>query len=89
LSRTREIGASSFITDPPRPADIEGIDLIPMLRELVAKVKSDDPSIRHPRGAKRPGVVRAWLIDLKQPIAPQVFTPAPPGGGLSPVPAGV
>ena len=35
-----------FIPEPPRLAvDIEGIDLIPALRELVAKVKSDDPNI--------------------------------------------
>jgi len=35
-----------LITDPPRLAvDIEGIDLIPGLRELVSQVRSDDPNI--------------------------------------------
>jgi N-acetylmuramoyl-L-alanine amidase len=35
-----------FIAEPPRLAlDIEGIDLNPALRELVAKVKADDPFI--------------------------------------------
>ena len=32
-----------FVTDPPRLAvDIEGLDLIPGLRELVSQVRSDD-----------------------------------------------
>ena len=67
-----------FIAEPPRLAvDIEGIDLIPALRELVAKVKSDDPNISGMRvGQNAPGVVRL-VIDLKQPILPQVFTLPP------------
>ena len=67
-----------FIADPPRLAvDIEGIDLIPALRELVAKVKSDDPNISRIRvGQNAPGVVRL-VIDLKQPMLPQVFTLKP------------
>ena len=67
-----------FIAEPPRLAvDIEGIDLIPALRELVAKVKSDDPNISRIRvGQNAPGVVR-MVIDLKQPILPQVFTLQP------------
>jgi N-acetylmuramoyl-L-alanine amidase len=72
--KTRQI----FIPEPPRLAvDIEGIDLIPALRELVAKVKSDDPNISGMRvGQNAPGVVRL-VIDLKRPILPQVFTLAP------------
>ena len=67
-----------FIAEPPRLAvDIEGIDLIPALRELVAKVKPDDPNISGIRvGQNAPGVVRL-VIDLKQPILPQVFTLPP------------
>ena len=67
-----------FIAEPPRLAvDIEGIDLIPALRELVAKVKPDDPNISGIRvGQNTPGVVRL-VIDLKQPILPQVFTLQP------------
>jgi N-acetylmuramoyl-L-alanine amidase len=79
IESDREIKARQFfITDPPRLAvDIEGIDLIPALRELVAKVKSDDPNISGIRvGQNSPGVVR-MVIDLKQPIAPQVFTLPP------------
>ena len=67
-----------FISEPPRLAvDIEGIDLIPALRELVAKVKADDPYIAGIRvGQNAPGVVRL-VIDLKRPMSPQVFTLAP------------
>ncbi len=67
-----------FVADPPRLAvDLEGIDLVPALRELVAKVKSDDPNISRIRvGQNAPGVVRL-VIDLKQAILPQVFTLPP------------
>ncbi len=67
-----------FVTTPPRLAvDIEGIDLNPALKELVAKVRPDDPNIEGIRvGQSTPGVVRL-VVDLKQPIAPQVFTLPP------------
>lgn len=67
-----------FVTDPPRLAvDIEGIDLIPGLRELVRQVRSDDPNIAGIRvGQNAPNVVRL-VVDLKRPIAPQVFNLAP------------
>ena len=68
----------AFIPEPPRlVVDIEGIDLIPALRELVAKVQSDDPNISGIRiGQSQPGVVRL-VIDLKKPMQPQVFNLAP------------
>ena len=67
-----------FVGSPPRLAvDIEGIDLNPALKELVAKVGADDPTIAGIRVAQyAPGVVRL-VLDLKQTIAPQVFTLAP------------
>lgn len=67
-----------FVTTPPRLAlDIEGIDLSPELRELVAKVKPDDPNIAGIRvGQNAPGVVRL-VVDLKQAAVPQVFTLPP------------
>ena len=67
-----------FIDSPPRWAvDIDGIDLSPALRELVAKVRSDDPTIAGIRVAQNaPGVVRL-VVDLKQVIAPQVFSLSP------------
>ncbi len=67
-----------FIANPPRLAlDIEGIDLAPALRELVGKVKSDDPFISAVRvGQNTPGVVRL-VLDLRQPVLPQVFQLTP------------
>ena len=67
-----------FVAQPPRLAvDIEGIDLNPALRELVAKVQPDDPNIAGIRvGQNTPGVVRL-VIDLKQEAVPQVFTLKP------------
>ena len=64
-----------FVPDPPRLAvDIEGIDLLPSLRELVGKLKADDPNIAGMRAAQNaPNVVRL-VIDLKTPIKPQVFS---------------
>ncbi|MFZ9550333.1 MAG: N-acetylmuramoyl-L-alanine amidase [Hylemonella sp.] len=67
-----------FVPDPPRLAvDIEGIELNPALREIVAKVLPDDPNIAGVRvGQNAPGVVRI-VLDLKQPMSPQVFTLSP------------
>jgi len=60
--------------------DIEGLELSSQLRELVSKVRSDDPFIAGVRvGQNRPKVVRL-VVDLKQGIKPQVF-------GLPPVAA--
>ncbi|MDD0836955.1 N-acetylmuramoyl-L-alanine amidase [Curvibacter sp. HBC61] len=68
----------TFVANPPRLAvDLEGIELNPALRELVAKVKADDPFISGIRvGQYAPGVVRL-VIDLKQPALPQVFSLPP------------
>lgn len=73
------LNARSFtIGEPPRLAvDIDGMDLVPELRELVAKLQADDPNIAGIRvGQFSPSVVRL-VIDLKQAIKPQVFTLAP------------
>jgi N-acetylmuramoyl-L-alanine amidase len=57
--------------------DIHGDDLIPPLRDLVAKVKTDDPNISGIRvGQNAPGVVRL-VMDMKQAMLPQVFTLKP------------
>ena len=67
-----------FVGNPPRLAvDIEGISLNPALKELVAKVKADDPNIAGIRvGQFTPTTVRL-VIDLKKPMRPQVFALAP------------
>ncbi|CAN7203235.1 N-acetylmuramoyl-L-alanine amidase [Variovorax sp. LjRoot290] len=66
------------VGSPPRLAvDIDGIDLNPALRELVGKIKPDDPFINGLRvGQFAPSVVRI-VFDLKQSVAPQVFSLAP------------
>ncbi|HET9823205.1 MAG TPA: N-acetylmuramoyl-L-alanine amidase [Burkholderiaceae bacterium] len=57
--------------------DIDGLELSPQLRELVGKVRADDPFIGGVRvGQYQPRVVRL-VLDLKQQSAPQVFTLAP------------
>ena len=67
-----------FVPMPPRLAvDIEGVTLNPALKELVAKVRADDPNIAGIRvGQFSPTAVRL-VLDLKQPIRPQVFALAP------------
>jgi N-acetylmuramoyl-L-alanine amidase len=57
--------------------DIDGLELSPALRDLVGKVRADDPFIAGVRaGQNQPRIVRL-VIDLKQPTAPQLFTLAP------------
>ncbi|WP_338439693.1 N-acetylmuramoyl-L-alanine amidase [uncultured Aquabacterium sp.] len=76
------LNATFFAVDNPHRLviDIDDLELSPQLRELVRKVRSDDPFIAGVRvGQNRPKVVRL-VIDLKQPIKPQVF-------GLHPVAA--
>ncbi len=73
------LSARHFIADnPPRLViDIDGLELSPALRELVGKVRSDDPFIAGLRVAQnQPRLVR-MVIDLKQAIAQQVFTLTP------------
>ncbi|MDR1967664.1 MAG: N-acetylmuramoyl-L-alanine amidase, partial [Burkholderiaceae bacterium] len=67
-----------LVVSPPRLAvDIEGLELTPALRGLLAKVRADDPNIAGIRiGQNAPNVVRL-VVDLKQAIKPQVFTLTP------------
>lgn len=71
-----------FVANPPRLAvDIEGIELNPALRELVGKVRSDDPFITGVRvGQFNPTTVRL-VLDLRQMVQPQVFTLPPVKAG--------
>jgi N-acetylmuramoyl-L-alanine amidase len=57
--------------------DIDGLELNAALRELVGKVRPDDPYIAGVRvGQFQPRVVRL-VFDLKQAVRPQQFTLAP------------
>ncbi len=69
-----------LVKDPHRlVVEVEGVDLDPQLKSLVAKIQSNDPYIAQVRvGQNRPGVVRL-VFDLKEAIQPQVFTLDPVG----------
>ncbi len=57
--------------------DIDDVELDDALRELVGKVRPDDPFIAAVRvGQNRPRVVRL-VVDLKQPVQPQQFALEP------------
>ena len=79
IESDQALSARRFFTDnPPRLViDIDALELSPALRELVGKVRADDPFIAGVRvGQNQPRVVRL-VIDLKQAVAPQQFTLAP------------
>ena len=76
-----ELKATQFLVkDPLRMVvDIDGLELNSTLKELVAKIQSDDPYIKQVRvGQNRPNVVR-MVFDLKEEINPQVFALKPVG----------
>ncbi len=72
------VARHSLVTGPDRLViDVDDLDLSPGLRELLGKVRPDDPYIEGVRvGQNQPRVVRI-VLDLKQAVAPQVFTLAP------------
>ncbi len=79
LESDRPLAARHFVTEAPERLviDIDGLSLSPRLKELVAKTQPGDPYIASVRvGQFQPRVVRL-VFDLKQSIAPQVFTLAP------------
>ena len=69
-----------ILTNPDRlVVDVQGLELNPTLKDLVAKVKPNDPYISQVRvGQFQPGIVRL-VFDLKEPIKPQLFTLDPIG----------
>lgn len=81
LELDSELKAEHFTLDNPHRMviDIEGLRMNDALQKLVANVKSDDPYIQSLRvGQNRANIVRI-VIDLKQAVAPQVFTLKPIG----------
>lgn len=81
LELDSELKAEHFTLEGPHRmvVDIEGLRLSPALESLVRNIKPNDPYIAALRvGQNRPDVVRI-VIDLKQAIAPQVFTLKPVG----------
>ena len=71
-----------FVANPPRLAvDIEGIELNPALRELVGKVRSDDPYITGVRVGQYTSNTVRLVLDLRRMVKPQVFNLAPVQAG--------
>ena len=73
-----------FIANPPRLAvDIEGIELNPALKELVGKVRPDDPFITGVRVGQYTANTVRLVLDLRQMVLPQVFNLPPVRAGNS------
>ncbi|MFZ4062895.1 MAG: N-acetylmuramoyl-L-alanine amidase [Polynucleobacter sp.] len=64
-----------ILTNPDRlVVDVQGMELNATLKDLVAKVKPNDPYVSQIRiGQFQPGVMRL-VFDLKEPVKPQLFT---------------
>jgi N-acetylmuramoyl-L-alanine amidase len=77
---SKPVFSHATLTGPDRlMVDIDGIEVDGQIREVVSKVRPDDPYIAGVRiGLNRPGVVRL-VFDLKQPVRPQLFTLTPVG----------
>ncbi|MFZ6799594.1 N-acetylmuramoyl-L-alanine amidase [Undibacterium sp. Di24W] len=81
LENDVELKATHFLVKDPNRlvVEIEGLILNATLKELVAKIQTNDPYIKQVRvGQNRPNVVRL-VFDLKAEINPQVFTLKPVG----------
>ncbi len=81
LEMDSELKAEHFTLENPDRlvVDIQGLSINTTISDLVSKIKPNDPYIDTVRvGQNRPDVARL-VIDLKQPIAPQVFTLKPIG----------
>lgn len=67
-----------LIAHPPRLAvDVQGVRLNPALRDLVAQIRADDPTIAGVRVGQFSADVVRLVIDLKQNVQPQVFSLPP------------
>ncbi|WP_454004726.1 N-acetylmuramoyl-L-alanine amidase [Alcaligenes sp. Marseille-Q7550] len=81
LEMDSELKAEHFTLENPHRmvVDIQGLTMNRTIEELVSKVRPNDPYIRSVRvGQNRPDVVRL-VLDLKQAVAPQIFTLKPVG----------
>jgi len=79
LELDSELKAEQFTLENPDRlvVDIEGLSMSQALNDLAGRIRKDDPYIRSLRIAQnRPNVLRL-VFDLKQAVAPQVFTLKP------------
>ena len=68
------------LSDPPRlVVDLEGLEIDLALRELVAKIRPEDPYIQQVRVGQHRARVARLVFDLKSEVLPQLFTLAPVG----------
>jgi N-acetylmuramoyl-L-alanine amidase len=81
LELDSELRAEHFTLETPNRlvVDIQGMEMNPALNDLVRKVRPDDPFISSLRVAQNRANVIRLVFDLKQAIAPQVFTLKPVG----------
>ncbi|VFR17458.1 N-acetylmuramoyl-L-alanine amidase [plant metagenome] len=81
LELDSELKAEHFTLEGPHRlvVDIDGLTMTQALNDLVSKVRPDDPYIASVRVAQNRSNVVRLVFDLKQPIAPQVFTLKPVG----------
>jgi len=81
LELDSELRAEHFTLENPHRmvVDIQGMEMNPALNDLVRKVRPDDPYISSLRVAQNRSNVIRLVFDLKQAIAPQVFTLKPVG----------
>jgi N-acetylmuramoyl-L-alanine amidase len=81
IESDQALEASHLLAQAPNRlvVDLDRLELSAELRELVGKVRPDDPFIAGVRvGQYLPRVVRL-VLDLKQPVRPEQFTLAPVG----------
>lgn len=81
LEASDELRFNQFMLSGPDRlvVDIEGVELNTVLSSLQDKISDTDPYIKLIRaGRNRPGVVRL-VIELKQPVKPQLFALKPAG----------
>src|ERR1700748_787849 len=79
IESDQPLEAKHFLAEDPYRlvVDIDNLELSPALRDLVGKVRPDDPYIAGVRvGQNQPRIVRL-VVDLKQAVAPQQFELAP------------
>ena len=64
-----------ILTNPDRlVVDVQGLELSPTLKDLVAKVKPNDPYVSQIRVGQFQSDVVRLVFDLKEPIKPQLYS---------------
>lgn len=79
---TRSIPFHSHLIDNPNRVilDLQGLQLESKVHDLISRISTQDPFVRQVRvGQFKPGTLRI-VFDLKQPVAPQIFTLKPAAG---------